>query len=158
MDGAPQSERMRQFLRDHDVPCPGCGYNLRGLTGLGCPECDQELELRVNLAEPSLGPLIALLVPPIAAASCGAAMLVIVVVMSLYHGDWVPAEVAMQFVVAPLGFAASGTALAWRWGREAGRRRFRGLGQGGRRQRVLAVWIGGLVLFALYVGWLTQLD
>lgn len=25
---------------DSDIPCPGCGYNLRGLSlGRGCPEC-----------------------------------------------------------------------------------------------------------------------
>jgi 2-amino-4-hydroxy-6-hydroxymethyldihydropteridine diphosphokinase len=28
------------FLRDHDLPCAGCGYNLRGLTPWhDCPEC-----------------------------------------------------------------------------------------------------------------------
>ena len=25
---------------NYDIPCPGCGYNLRGLSlGHGCPEC-----------------------------------------------------------------------------------------------------------------------
>lgn len=27
------------FLADHDMPCDGCGYNLRGMEGLQCPEC-----------------------------------------------------------------------------------------------------------------------
>lgn len=27
------------LLREHDLACPGCGYNLRGLTGKKCPEC-----------------------------------------------------------------------------------------------------------------------
>jgi uncharacterized membrane protein YdjX (TVP38/TMEM64 family) len=30
-------------LRGRDVPCPGCGYNLRDLTGDRCPECGIEL-------------------------------------------------------------------------------------------------------------------
>lgn len=43
------------FVHDRDIPCPGCGYNLRGLRGVVCPECQQALELRVGLTEPRLG-------------------------------------------------------------------------------------------------------
>lgn len=32
----------RLYLRDHDVACAGCGYNLRGLKRLRCPECGRE--------------------------------------------------------------------------------------------------------------------
>lgn len=28
-----------EYLAERDVPCPGCGYNLRNLTGALCPEC-----------------------------------------------------------------------------------------------------------------------
>lgn len=38
---------LRAFLADRDVPCPGCGYNLRGLTTERCPECAERLALRV---------------------------------------------------------------------------------------------------------------
>jgi hypothetical protein len=40
------------FVSNRDVECPGCGYNLRGLRAGVCPECQQELSLRVGLAEP----------------------------------------------------------------------------------------------------------
>jgi hypothetical protein len=43
------------YLADQDTPCPGCGYNLRGLTGRACPECNQALRLLVGLQEPKLG-------------------------------------------------------------------------------------------------------
>lgn len=43
---------LRAFLADRDVACPLCGYNLRGLTSDGCPECGQRLTLSVALAEP----------------------------------------------------------------------------------------------------------
>lgn len=41
------------YLASRDAPCPGCGYNLRGLTGSACPECGKPLELRlVGATEP----------------------------------------------------------------------------------------------------------
>lgn len=29
------------YLANHDVACPGCGYNLRGLHTKACPECSR---------------------------------------------------------------------------------------------------------------------
>ena len=29
------------YLAERDVPCPACGYNLRGLKAQACPECTQ---------------------------------------------------------------------------------------------------------------------
>lgn len=45
---------LRGFLAQRDVACPGCGYNLRGLTDPRCPECHQALSLQVGLVEPRL--------------------------------------------------------------------------------------------------------
>jgi hypothetical protein len=39
---------LASFLADRDVPCPGCGYNLRGLLGSRCPECGEAIELDVR--------------------------------------------------------------------------------------------------------------
>lgn len=50
------------YLREREEACPGCGYNLRALTGTRCPECNQELVLRVGLAEPRLAWFVAGLV------------------------------------------------------------------------------------------------
>lgn len=33
------SERLQRYLADNDVTCDGCGYNLRGVTTVACPEC-----------------------------------------------------------------------------------------------------------------------
>jgi hypothetical protein len=38
------------FLADHDVPCPRCGYNLRGLNASACPECSLKLNLGIHPA------------------------------------------------------------------------------------------------------------
>lgn len=54
-----QNEFLRLYLSERDVACPGCGYNLRGLTGDACPECGQALRLSVGLVEPKLGSFLA---------------------------------------------------------------------------------------------------
>ena len=43
------------FLRDHDAPCPICGYNLRGVTLSVCPECECPIELGVSSSSSYLG-------------------------------------------------------------------------------------------------------
>lgn len=57
--GGEAAVMLREYLRRFDTPCPGCGYNLRGLTGEVCPECAQRLRLSVGLVEPKMGALIA---------------------------------------------------------------------------------------------------
>lgn len=47
-----------QYLAERDTPCPGCGYNLRGLEQDRCPECGERLELRIGLAEARLAQFI----------------------------------------------------------------------------------------------------
>lgn len=57
-----EGDQLRSFLANADAPCPSCDYNLRGLTGDICPECNQRLTLRVGLAEPRQRAFIATLV------------------------------------------------------------------------------------------------
>ena len=49
--GEDVREMLRAYLAGRDEECPGCGYNLRDLTGTRCPECNQGLVIRVGLAE-----------------------------------------------------------------------------------------------------------
>lgn len=46
-----QSDPLRSFLAGRDLPCPRCGYNLRGCASPTCPECNQRLTL--TLANPA---------------------------------------------------------------------------------------------------------
>src|SRR5438093_13337491 len=48
-------QALLEFLRDRDVQCPLCRYNLRALTSARCPECGRELRLSVGLLEPRQG-------------------------------------------------------------------------------------------------------
>jgi hypothetical protein len=43
-----------QFVRDREVPCPVCKYNLHALTVPRCPECGRALCLTVGAVEPFL--------------------------------------------------------------------------------------------------------
>lgn len=53
---------LTEFLATRDEACPGCKYNLRGLVGDRCPECNQQITLRVALTEPRIGGFLAALI------------------------------------------------------------------------------------------------
>lgn len=42
---ATPDELAKLYLHNRDVPCPGCGYNLRNATAARCPECAYRLQL-----------------------------------------------------------------------------------------------------------------
>lgn len=44
---ATERDDLREYLAERDVACPGCGYNLRGLTQTNCPECGRALSVGV---------------------------------------------------------------------------------------------------------------
>jgi hypothetical protein len=53
-----EADFLREFLHGRDAECPGCGYNLRDLTGGRCPECGQDIVLHLQLAEPKQAALL----------------------------------------------------------------------------------------------------
>lgn len=53
------SALLQVYLATADVPCPGCGYNLRGVTDSACPECGEPL--RLDLQRDLIAPRTALL-------------------------------------------------------------------------------------------------
>lgn len=50
---------LRAVLAQHDLPCPRCGYNLRGLTDAACPECHEPIRVRLS-TRTSTGPSVLL--------------------------------------------------------------------------------------------------
>ena len=58
-----ETELLLAFLRERDHDCPRCGYNLRNLTQPVCPECREELVLKVGVSKLRLYWLIATLAP-----------------------------------------------------------------------------------------------
>ncbi len=45
--GSGDARHIRAFLAEHDAPCPGCRYNLRGVTSRLCPECAREIDVSI---------------------------------------------------------------------------------------------------------------
>ncbi len=45
----PDAQQLKAYLADRDVPCPGCGYNLRDSTAADCPECGEQLYIHQAL-------------------------------------------------------------------------------------------------------------
>lgn len=130
-------DALAQFLAARDVPCPGCGYNLRGLTAARCPECAQELALRVNLQEPRLAGFIAGLVALAAGTGFSGMLLVYALLRLATSGGprqwWVP-----FFVVTALGFLIEGACLT---GWLALRARIRRATPGRRIAAVIGCWL-----------------
>src|SRR6476660_5751659 len=54
-DPTADETALLNFLRDRDVACPLCRYNLRALTSPRCPECGREVRLTIGLVEPRQG-------------------------------------------------------------------------------------------------------
>ena len=53
--GGGDAAALVDFLRERNIECPLCRYNLRGLRSPRCPECGRDLELRIGLSEPRQG-------------------------------------------------------------------------------------------------------
>jgi hypothetical protein len=59
------------WLRDRDVFCPLCNYNVRNLTSPRCPECGNKLRITIAIVDPYLKAWIALMVGVCAGAGIG---------------------------------------------------------------------------------------
>lgn len=109
---------LHTYLAEQDVPCPGCAYNLRGLTGTRCPECNQELQLRVGLVEPRMAAFIAGLVG--ISVGFGFCTMLLVWVGYMYWGR--PNWRAPMSDFYPLFFGViAGAGLLWTWLRSRAR-------------------------------------
>ncbi len=102
--------RLRHYLADQDIVCPGCGYNLRGLQTDACPECDQRLELVIRRADARTGILMLTLVG-LAIGAGGAGMFVVPwVTYALIWGRSIPGPSDLLKVFS-VGFAVATISL-----------------------------------------------
>ena len=100
---AGQAPLLNAYLAERDVPCPRCGYNLRSLAGERCPECGDQLTLRVGLSEPRATAYLTAL-----AASCagvGGSGLFCLIGLTAAPADWwaEPAAVSLLVMLAVSG-------------------------------------------------------
>ena len=109
-DPQPPDPLLLQFLRGRDVPCPSCGYNLRDLTGDRCPECGQEITLRIQLAEPKLAAMLTGLIGLSTGAGFNGLLLIYWAIIRFYVR---PGGMDSSFLwVIVVGFVVHGVALA----------------------------------------------
>lgn len=105
---ADEADYVLQFVRDTDVPCPTCGYNLRDLQVPRCPECGDALRLRLVLAEPRLGLWLATLIPVLAAAGVGVMFAALMVPKGLSNNMRGAGAMTAFFLAIPLAGVAIG--------------------------------------------------
>ena len=74
-----ESKFLLEYLRDRDVNCPLCGYNLRNLTSPRCPECGQIVKITVALAEPYLKAWILLMATTCAGSGIGVLLMMLAI-------------------------------------------------------------------------------
>ena len=103
---ASDPESLRVYLANRDEPCPGCGYNLRGLESRACPECREPLELNVRLAEPNIGRWLATLIGLCVGAGTAGSAILLAIGLSLHFGDWPPAGL---FLIPGLALTIEGS-------------------------------------------------
>jgi len=101
---ANEIDLLLTFLRERDVRCPRCGYNLRNLTQPTCPECREALSLKVDV-QPLV---IRWLLMTIAPGMFCAIVLGIFLFLSMRHGS--PGGMPTEAVLTILFVAASATA------------------------------------------------
>jgi hypothetical protein len=137
-------ELLLEFLREHDAPCPLCGYNLRALTRPLCPECGQDLVLTVGAAHLRLRWLLVAVAPGFF-SGIAAVFVLIPIVARLIFGDG-----RMSWPLVPLDL------FGWCSGVFAillGVNRTRFLAQPRARQRLwaLGIWVVHFVALGLFL-------
>jgi len=94
---ADPQQMLLEYLRERDVSCPRCTYNLRNLTTPLCPECREPLQLNVTVEPLRIGWLIASIVP---CAFCLIGLSIYVVISIILGG---PGRIGLEEVLT-LGF------------------------------------------------------
>lgn len=69
------------FLADHDSPCPGCTYNLRGQTRDRCPECGITISLKALKATRRNAPFVVGLVGIVLGFLTNSVLSVVIIVL-----------------------------------------------------------------------------
>ncbi len=140
----PRDIMLLEFLRDHEAPCPLCGYNLKSLTRPKCPECGQALVLTVGIARLRMGWLFAAVAPGFF-SGIAACFVLVPIVGRLVFGDGVlsPALTALDL----FGWCSGLFAIIL----AAQRARF--LAQSPARQRwwAILIWVVHVVALAMFV-------
>ncbi|MGD9690638.1 MAG: hypothetical protein AB7K52_13215 [Phycisphaerales bacterium] len=148
---ASDHDLLRELLSTRHIPCPGCGYDLHGLATQRCPECSQDLALRVNLSEPRLGPWIAMLAAHLAAFGAALVCILLVAYLAITDKGWPAGREFFPIVVYPYIVAGASGGVAGLLMRPAGRRWVRTTSREARWAALCVSWALLLGYVALFV-------
>ena len=134
-----------EFLREHEAPCPVCGYNLKALVRPVCPECGQELVLAVGAARLRFGWLFAAVAPGFFSGIAAIFVLVPIVLVLTIGNRNLPLRI---IAVDVFGWCSGVFAIVL----AANRQRF--IAQPVARQRwwALGLWFVHVAALALFIG------
>ena len=136
-------ELLLEFLREHEAPCPLCGYNLKALTQPICPECGQELVLAVGAARVRLGWLFAAIAPGFFSGIAAVLVLVPIVVV-LAVGNRLPPRI---IAVDVFGWCSGVFAIML----AANRHRFLAQTRAAQRWWALGIWVVHAAALGLFI-------
>jgi hypothetical protein len=142
---------LRAFLAEHDEPCPVCGYNLRGLTGEACPECQQRLVLRVGPAAPDL---VSFALAVVGLSACGvlaAFHLGTLLVVAVLEGEWPSRRESFLLIVWPAVTLVVDGVLVWLLLRRRGRVWFRSRASDKRALLAAGCWASSVAVFVSWI-------
>src|SRR5665213_3310054 len=105
-----ETNLLREYLTNADVPYPGCGYNLRGLPGAQCPECGDEIKLQIGLAEPRLAANIAGLIGLAAGGGFNGLLLIYIFIERVFLSAFIGSDLTFLRINVG-GFCVEGFAL-----------------------------------------------
>ncbi|MEM9662323.1 MAG: hypothetical protein AAF937_08435 [Planctomycetota bacterium] len=117
-DAWNSTDQLKAYLVDRDVPCPGCGYNLRGVAEPVCPECGTLVDIEEWLVnEQHLRQYRKTLSGLIVGWITNAVLPVGILVLAVYIRGRVPPEDIAVMLVVPVVISVSILGLALPYGR-----------------------------------------
>jgi len=90
---------LRAFLRDRDIPCPRCGYNLRALPDANCPECGAPLTIHIGSPRMALGAWLGAVISICIPLGFSLTMSAVAAYSALRGETWIESDVTAMLVL-----------------------------------------------------------
>jgi hypothetical protein len=141
---ASDADLLLDFVRDRDVPCPLCRYNLRALTTPVCPECRHPLALAVGIPRLRFEWLIAAVTPCTFSGLAALLLIIPIIAVPATGGGSAPPGIYLLDAFGWMSGAAGVTLILRRYA-------FLRLSLVAQRLIALTIWGIHLTAFALLV-------
>ncbi len=93
-----EAELLHAWLSSRDVPCPVCGYSLRSIESMTCPECGAQLDVRVGSTDLRIGLWLACVISQALAMGFVGLWAILVTIPVLFAGQLIVLIVPVMIV------------------------------------------------------------